>query len=257
MRARRVWISAVQSPKGAVQDSGETHPTDVGRHQPRRACVQAAEGENGRPDANPQDKDFTERGADGVLAKKDPRPGEVEAKLDGKQEQRTGAQFGWRLLADLPGGNRHQQIENGPDGTKDPVRRSERGTYESAVPPRNLAEVEASTTCSNPEAKQNPEQQNKPAHAAVPFLVILVSTEVDTAQSGRFKRANGFGGLLPLAQKADAGGDDLEGVIAGRHPVWFWLVPKSYAGEPRFRTPGTVIFLFFGSSRRAAGSRQR
>ena len=78
----------VQPPDGEVQHGGEADPGQIRHQQPAGDLRAAEEGHCRRRDRHPEDHDLDEGPAWLVHPEEDPRPGDVQGKLDDEQRQR-------------------------------------------------------------------------------------------------------------------------------------------------------------------------
>ncbi len=99
-----------------------------------------------------------------MLAKKNPRPRQIERELHGEDRKGPGTCARRRSKPDTPKRDRHQCVEQGPRRREDPVGRRDGRPPQSSIPAGNFASRPCTTDARDGKAKHKREKQAYQAH---------------------------------------------------------------------------------------------
>lgn len=127
--------SLVEEGVSCVEVGGVGDPGEVGVEEEGGELREAGELADGEEDEDPEEDDYEECGDDELSAEEDGSPGEVKEHLDDEKDGRFRFSESLRVVVPHEGeaGPDHD-VEDGPDGAEDGVRRGSCGLIELGIP---------------------------------------------------------------------------------------------------------------------------
>ena len=107
-----------------------------------------------------------------MLAKENPRPGQIQRQLHQEQSKRPTAPRRRRRQPNPPRREGHQSIKQRPYRPKHPVRWRNCRARKRAIPSAYLAGCPSPANARHSKTHHEPEDQRKPTHGCSPFLII-------------------------------------------------------------------------------------
>ena len=125
----------IEQPDAGIEDCGKAAPRQVRDEQPCGCGRDTPEDEYGRRDECDKYEEHAKGETNGTHAKEGYRPGKVQDKLGGKEDNsRFQGRAAGAVFQDEEERDTHEEVEHGPGRGKDPCGRGKGGFYEKGIP---------------------------------------------------------------------------------------------------------------------------